>query len=460
MSVFTVRDAKFFSFVDSLTEQARHASEKLSSFPVSINAEIGYGGARLMDVRWTGFGSISKLCQCLFYCSSDNIKLRLVGSSAGNIVVFSLAVVLGIKGVCCGYDVRYPKKRGASLRRDLFLRATGLKIPDDVDCACECVRRIADLLLEAVAVQEHPAWPGHTKLLPVHLIKDLFEGRETAESILAFGRGTAASGYSDLYMESPVQYVLNMYRALDGLEGRVGALYLLSRFVIMFCTTWSIDAAVNPLQGRCEMYIGSRKISGDEGFMFTELVDTDLIPLIRLPFGDASIFKDANIFNRGVDVLMDSIDVREIVFPRIAEVLWRREMKRMRLRTDTTLTDIENWRWSSRVSSPRSFSRRDFETVDHHQVSADIMTNNQDSHLPDFEAMILKSVSPPRPLCWNYVFEISPQGKHLFPLERVSALFEASLPLITPWQLCRKESACPHPTPLQRKLSLLAHPPL
>ena len=471
MPVFTVRDAKFFGFVSILAEQAKRLSKNAPvDAPVSINAEIGYGGARLMDVRWTGYRTLTKLCECIHNCSGENVTLRLVGSSAGNIVVYTLAMVLSVRGVCCGYDVKQPQKRGRILMKDSFFTATGLRIPDDADCACECVRRIADLLLEVVAVQEHPAWhngdagsvffdqqfPGLKFNTPhelsARIIKDIFEGKETAETILAFGPGTAACGYSDLYIEAPFQYALNMYRAIDGLEGRVGALYILSRHVILFCTKWADVSGIkaNPLLGKCEMYLGAKKITGDEGYEFTELVSMDLVPLVALlpplrPRNSPNNFRhDVDIFNRGVDVLMDSIDVRHILFPHLANVIWNRKIKRMRLRNDKTLHQIENWRWSGRVSTSRSFSKRDFEIVYRQQVAADIMTNNDDDQpLQDFEDVILKNAPPGRtsqpPLCWNYVFEISPRGKHLFPLERIHGLFEASLPLITPWSIQKKK---------------------
>lgn len=445
MSIFTVRDAKFFGFASILAEQAKRLSKKAPvDAPVSINAEIGYGGARLMDVRWTGNRTLMKLCECIHNCSGENVTLRLVGSSAGNIVVYTLAMVLSIRGVCCGYDVRQPQKRGRVIMRDSFFRATGLQIPDDADCACECVRRTADLLLEMAAVQEHPAWynddaDDHThdvfaeyqsvfgRQFPVlkfnarhklstQIIKDLFEGKKTAETILAFGQGTAACGYSDLYIEAPVHYAVNMYRAINGLEGRVGTLYILSRYILLYCTKW-VDVSsvnVNPLLGRCEMYLGARKITGDEGYVFTELVSMDLVPLVALPF--RNVRHDVDIFNRGMDALMDSIDVREIMFPHWPNVFWNREKKRMRLR------------WSGRVST----STQDFEMVDHQQMAADIMTNNDNQPLPNFEDMVIKNAPLGRnTLCWNYVFEISPRGKHLFPLERTHGLFEASLPLIT-----------------------------
>nr|AKS10617.1 wsv269-like protein [Metopaulias depressus WSSV-like virus] len=460
----TVRDVKFYTFAEAVAKRAKWIRNKISgTASASINVEFGYGGARLMDVRWTGFKSIAKLCECLYYCGSD-LKLRVVGSSAGNIIAYSLAMILAMKGKCCGYNVKNPQRRGTNINKRLFYEASGLNIPANINCVCECVRIIFDLLLEMVAVQEHPAWHDdnddddddddddgqeedkeentfgeeHTgfkfstrRKLPVDTIRDMFAGTKTAESVLSFSQGTAASGFSDLFVEAPVQYVLNMYRAIDGLEGRVGVLYTLSRFLVLFCIEWPNEQVYNPFFDVCEIYIGSRKIVDDEGFVFTDLVGTDSVPLVHL--SPTAVLNDVERFNGSVDILMDSIDVREIVLPRIAQIIWQRMIKRLKLRNDKSLSDLRNWRWNGKVSTPRSFPREDYELTERQQSSADIMTNNDKDYLPDFEKTVTGGSNDL--LCWNYVFELSPMGKHLFQLERVSGLFEASLPLITPWQL-------------------------
>nr|BDV50158.1 MAG: wsv269-like protein [Chiromantes dehaani nimavirus] len=425
----TVRDVKFYTLAEAIAKRAKWIRKNQIS-GTSINVEFGYGGARVMDVRWTGFKSITKLCECLYYCGSDN-KLRVVGSSAGNIITYSLAMVLAMKGKCCGYNVKNPQRRGTSINRRLFYEASGLNIPANINCACECVRIITDLLLEMAAVQEHPAWhdgeeDGEEYKLSTNTIREMFAGTTTAESVLSFSQGTAASGFSDLFVEAPVQYVLNMYRATEGLEGRVGALYLLSRFLVLFCIEWSNEYTYNPFFDVCEFYIGARKIVDDEGFVFTDLVGTDSVPLVHL--SPITVLNDVKRFNRSVDTLMDSIDVREIVLPRIAQIIW--QTKRLKLRNNKSLLDLRNWQWSGKVATPRSFPCKDYELTERRQIFADIMTNSAKDYLPDFEKTITGGA-----LCWNYVFELSPLGKHLFQLERISGLFEASLPLITPWQL-------------------------
>ena len=431
----TVRDVKFYTFAEAIATRAKRIKTKiLGTSSASINVEFGYGGARLMDVRWLGFRSIDKLCECLYFCDGADLKLRAVGSSAGNIITYSLAMVLAMKGKCCGYDVKNPQRRGTNLNKQRFYEASGLNIPANIDCACECVRTIADFLMEAVAVQEHPAWrndeEGHR--LSTDTIREMFAGNETAESVLSFGQGTAASGFSDLFVKAPVQYALNMYRALEGLEGRVGALYTLSRFLVLFCVDWSNQNDYNPFFDVCEFYIGARKIVDDEGYVFTDLVTTNSVPLVHL--SPTTISNDVERFNRSMDTLMESIDVKEIVLPRIAQIIWQRKIQRLTLRNNKSLSDIRIWQWSGKVSTLRSFSRKDYEMTEQRQITADIMTNNSsEDYLPDFEKIIIEESSP-KMFCWNYVFELSPLGKHLFPLERISGLFEASLPSLVSWR--------------------------
>nr|BDT63045.1 MAG: wsv269-like protein [Trachysalambria curvirostris nimavirus] len=463
----TVRDTKFYSLVDSLAKKAKWVSENVKDTSASINVEFGYGGARLMDVRWTGLKSISRLCDCLQYCDGKRLKLRAVGSSAGNIIVYSLAIILGLKGRCCGYDTKHPKRRGVITKRHLFKDISGLDIPAEVGCACECLRIIADTLLEVAAIQEHPAWDnrddergnatstvsattqeedngisgrnyerlmlnGSRETSSVS-IQDIFSGRETTESILSHGRGSAASGYTDLFAEAPIHYVLNMCRTIDKLEGRVGALYSLSRFLIMFCVDWSTaDDYRNPIIDRCEFYIGARKIEGDEGFVFLDLVSNNYIPLVAIVPRESSVREDVDRFNQSMDILMDSIDIREIVFPHLAEIIWQRRVKRLRLRRDKSMFDIRNWTWDGRISTPKIYYNPDYEVHERRQVFTDIMTKTES--LPDFQRLVMDSERS-LVLCWNYIFELSPLGKHLFPIESVSGLFEASLPLVTPWQL-------------------------
>ena len=423
----TVRDVKFYMLAETVAKRAKWIRNKISG-TASINIEFGYGGARLMDVRWTGLKSVAKLCECLYYCGSD-LKLRMVGSSAGNIIAYTLAIVLAMKGKCCGYNLKNPQRRGTNINRRLFYEASGLSIPSNINCACECVRKIFDLLLEAVAVQEHPAWHEDTGFrfsprLSTDTIHEMFAGTTTAESVLSFTQGTAACGFTDLFVEAPVQYVLNMYHAIDGLEGRVGALYMLCRFLVLFCIDWSGQYVYNHFFDACEVYIGARKID-DEGFLFTDLVSTDSIPLVHL--SPATILKDVERFNRSVDTLMDSIDIKEIVLPRIAQIIWQRVVKRLKLKNDKNLSDLKKWRWNGKISTPRSFLGEDYEVTERRQTSADIMTDSAKEYLPDFEKTVTGG-SDNNLLCWNYVFELSPLGKHLFQLERVSGLFEASLP--------------------------------
>ena len=464
----TVRDAQFYRFVNVMAKRAKWIRNNLAAGePASINAELGYGGARLMDVRWMGLKTIERLCECIHCCDGDSLKLRVTGSSAGNIIAYSLAMILAVKGRCCGYDVKQPKRRGTIIDRWLFYCTSGLRIARNIKCACEAIRVTADLLFEMAAVQEHPAWhdsdcndrhdsgeqdnnssssgqvfPGlksstHHRI-PTNTIQEMFSGKKTAESVLSFSQGTAASGFSDLFIEAPVQYALSMYRAIDRLEGRVGVLYCLSRFLVLFCVVWDKnDGQMNPFFNRCEFYIGARKVTGDGGFLFTDLVGTDSVPLVKL-IGNATtpaVEDDVERFNNSVDILMDSIDVKEVVLPWVARVIWQRTLKRLNLKNNKTIVDVRNWRWDGTVPTTRTIRHNDYETKERCQIASDIMTNSAGGYLPDFEKMVNDSTGREGLLCWNYVFELSPLGKHLFSLDRVSALIEASLPLVTPWQL-------------------------
>ncbi|KAK7083450.1 hypothetical protein SK128_000854, partial [Halocaridina rubra] len=192
----------------------------LACLQASINAELGYGGARLLDVRFTGRECIDELTRCIHYCDGENLKLRIVGSSAGNIIVYILAFLMGVRGQCCGYDVNDRKRRLLITNKEAFFNMSGLHLPESVFCACDGVRAICDLFLEVAALQEHPAWhepkrtasgtnyPGlvfnQQRLLPTKTIQEILYNERTMEQILEFSEGTAASGFSDLYVEAPV----------------------------------------------------------------------------------------------------------------------------------------------------------------------------------------------------------------------------------------------------------------
>ena len=176
--------------------------------------------------------------------------------------------------------------------------------------------------------------------------------------------------------------------------------------------------------------MGARKIIDDEGFVFTDLVGTDSVPLVKL-IGNATtlaVKSDARRFNESVDALMESIDVKEILLPKVARVIWQKILKRLALKNNKTIDDVRNWRWDGVVPSTGFYSFDDYEIKQHHQITSDITTNNFGDYLPNFEKMIIDSTGVNNLLCWNFVFELSPSGQHLFELERVSALIEASLP--------------------------------
>ncbi|AAK77801.1 ORF132 [White spot syndrome virus] len=464
----SVRDVKFYTFMNVLAEKAKKIQRlnKDKGWRTSINAEIGYGGARLMDVRFTGRKSMDELARCLYNCDGEYTTLRLVGSSAGNIIVYSLAFIMGIRGECCGFNVNNRLRMGKIIDRELFYKITGLNFPETVKCTCDGVRAICDLFLEVAALQEHPAWhetkevgkkqqqhfnefgsqyPG-TKFnkrhkLSTKIIQQMFSEEKTMEQVLAFSEGTAASGFSDLYVEAPIQYVVNMYRAISNMEGRVGAMYNLSRVLILLCSRWEKKPGYkNDFYSKCEMYIGSKKIVDDESFIFTDLITGDLVPLVRLAPSNEDIQRDVIRFNDSTDILMDSIDVRDVVLPVLSKIIWQNVSARLKLRNNKSLSKLAKWKWNGMVSTHDNFDSNDYVIEHKRQLAADIMSDSlSKNHLPNFSKTITEydeKENKTTPLiCWNYIFELSPMGKHLFPLEEVCGFYEASLPLITPWQL-------------------------
>nr|BDT63571.1 MAG: wsv269-like protein [Pasiphaea japonica whispovirus] len=477
--VWSVRDVKFYTFLNALAEKAKRAKRVLKNIQQqqgekkkgSINAELGYGGARLMDVRFTGRDCMDELARCLHYCDGDMLILRMVGSSAGNIIVYSLAFLMGVRGACCGYDVTAKKHRLYISQRDLFFQMSGLILPDSVVCACDAVRAISDLFMEVAALQEHPSWheqvetssgqmyPGvdlnARRLLSPRIIREMFTNEMTIEEVLAFSEGTAATGFSDLYVEAPIQYVLNMCRAINNMEGRVGVVYALSRYLILFCSDVADETTEtdhnNIFYDKCEFYIGSKKVIGDEEYIFTDIVSENLIPLTHLAGGKIKrlainniIHSDTVRFNNSMDVLMDSVDFKELVLPILSRVMWQNVSTRLKLRNNKhNSNSFSKWKWDGVVPTHFNFNSSDFVLLQKKQLAADIMTDNVFKQtLPNFIKVIKESVKDGNDfvderglICWNYVFELSPLGKHLFPEDQISGFFEASLPLITPWQL-------------------------
>lgn len=446
---YTVRDAKFYEFCNAMALQAKENPER------TINAEVGYGGTRLMDVRWLGRSSIDKLVDCLFHLDSKRIvKLNMTGASAGNVVMASLAIILPMRYLCCGLNNKKREKRFL-VNPVNFKNSVGFEIPDK--CACEAVRRIFDFFLELTAFTEHPSWydndaeeddedriTGRGKKLrglpenkPSHKIsqfavKALFEGSETVESLLAFSE-EAASGFSNLYIYAPVRYVVSMYRAIAGIQGKVAISYIISRYLISECSYRAMGSSDIPdpdvLSDILSIKIGSKKLDCDE-YVFDDILHyrplTRIVHTARNVDAYAAYEKyldDMEAINSMVDILINSVDVRDIVFPILSEIIWKRKHKRLHFKTSSIdLTrDIKMWTWDGKIPSLDDYDSLLLEERIIPQTTVDIMSNTK-GRLPNFTQITEEGA--------NYIFELSPVSKHLFEIDNVNGLFEASLPAL------------------------------
>ena len=468
---YTVRDAKFYEFCSAMALQAKETPER------TINAEVGYGGARMMDVRWLGRSSINKLVDCLFHLDSKKkAKLNMTGASAGNMVMASLAIILPMRYICCGLNNKKREERFL-VNSANFRKNVGFEIPDQ--CACEAVRRIFDFFLELTALTEHPSWyeysnnvreayyPDDDEDRVVHIyagekfgrgkklrgspenrpkpphyisqftVKALFDGSETVESLLAFSE-EAASGFSNLYIDAPVRYAISMYRAYAGIQGKVAISYIISRYLISECSYKAVGSSDIPdfdgLLDILSIKIGSKKLDSNE-FVFDDILHyrplTRIIHITRDVDNYAAqenYLSDMEAMNSMVDILINSVDVRDIVFPILSEIIWNRKHKRLRLKTSSIdLTrDVKVWTWDGKIPSFDDYDRLLLEEGIITQATVDIMSNTE-GHLPNFTEITEEGA--------NYIFELSPVSKHLFEIDKVNGLFEASLPALNAFQI-------------------------
>lgn len=517
MENFSARDANFYYFIKSLLLRSKdeyflhYYEEKdadskdldiLLNRKLSINAEIGYGGARVMDVRWTGKETLNKLSNCIGYCekinllknSSNSCHLRLVGLSAGNLIVYTLALLISVRKRCCGFEPR--RKYLGKVIRESFKNSTGFDIKhiDERTCVCDVVRRLADTLLEVTALQEHPSWKEvvdpNTKIhIPSNTIKDIFYGKKNVETILDFTQDQA-SGYTDLYLSSPVQYLVNMYRAIDGLPGRLALLYIMCRHLILFCSEWLMDekdGEGTPMNFSVSFFLGAKsslKGTTNDSFIYQHINDFDYYDMFKqkktqaiskfgsynnndnnmniakegfIPLSvlidykkncseglpnsskDASnvdlvnlINIDCEKFNNSVNDLLGSINIQEIVMPIMSELVFPQNSVKLAIRQISNIDTVTNWFWDGCIPSYQVFDKDYFILLERDIKTLDIMTRTNES-LQDIELYFKELYNTN--ISSNYIFEISPAGRHMFNVDRVDGLVEASLPLVTPWQL-------------------------
>lgn len=459
MDQYTIRDSSFHWL-------CRAMGLKAEDDPGStMNLEFGYGGARLLDCRWLGPLAYEEFVNVVFRLQEGGGKLNIVGSSAGNVIATSLAMVLPVRYYCCGFDTEDRKRR---YKTDVkkFARATNLRIPTGEDlCACDTIRRIYDFLFEITALSEHPSWhdykttnvekesaPGTirepkmdiqlkkmrstpVKQLKYDMISDIFEGTRTVESTLYFS-DEVASAFTLMYTSEPLRYATVMYRIVNDLQGKMLLAYMLSRYLLTQCLLppqtplLTDDGVTQQLQPIYTIHLGSKNLNTNE-FVFTDI--TKPRPLTRFlddsPTTAAAekYEKDAEAMNEIIIKLMSSVDMRDMAFPVVSDLIWKRKSRLLNVRGDEASRAAASvWQWDGNVPSYDRYDSRLLKRVVLAQNNVDIMTGSS-GYLPNYaEAMGGGS---------NYIFELSPLGKHLFSVDEVSGLFEACTPGLNTFQL-------------------------
>lgn len=437
MDRYTLRDVSFYDMCRAMKVQALDIPRH------NINMECGYGGARLLDCRWLGPVVFDELVDCIKILEREGGggggSLNVVGSSAGNVIAASLAILLPLRCLCCGFD-NTDRKRRFQVDGDAFVAATNLRIPPEDQCACDTVRRIYDFLFEITALSEHPSWyegdaivEGGTKRkkkVSYETISNIFSGKQTVESTLSFS-GKVASAFTNMYVSEPVRYATVTYRVINDLQGKMNLAYILSRHLLTRCATLRRPSEeIDPNSAApLSVNIGSKEIQSNR-FVFTNIID--LKPLSRLVPGltllrPSDYKKDAEAMNEMLRTLISSVDLREILFPVLSEFMWKRKNKLLGLREDADPeTVLRGWRWDGKVPSYDKHDDRLMKRIVIPQNTVDIMSNTE-GHLPNFTEAMGGGAS--------YIFEVSPLGKHLFATDSVNGLFAACTPGLNVFQV-------------------------
>lgn len=453
MDRYTIRDVSFYDMCKAMKVQALDMPRH------NINVECGYGGVRLLDCRWLGPVVFEELVDCVKILErEDGGSLNIVGSSAGNIITASLAILLPLRRLCCGFYNNTDRRRRFQVDQGAFIAATNLRIPPEDLCACDTVRRIYDFLFEITALSEHPSWCDYTegeanvegasgtkreknikkvsktrsipiKKLSYQTISNIFSGKQTVESTLSFS-DEVASAFTNMYLSEPVRYATVMYRVIDDLQGKMNLAYILSRHLLTRCSTLQRPSEeIDPNSAApLSINIGSKDIQSDR-FVFTDIVN--LKPLSRLVPGltlrPSDYKKDAEAMNEMLRTLISGVDMREIFFPILSEFIWKRKNKLLDLREDADPeTVLRGWKWDGKVPSYDRHDDRLMKRTVLPQDTVDIMSNTK-GHLPNFTEAMGGGA--------NYIFEISPLGKHLFSTDSVNGLFQACTPGLNVFQI-------------------------
>lgn len=419
MDRYTLRDVSFYDMCRAMKAQALDMPRH------NINVECGYGGVRLLDCRWLGPMVFDELVDCAKILEDGGGSLNIVGSSAGNVISASLAILLPLRRLCCGFDSRRRRRRFL-VNGDEFEAATNLRVPPEDLCACDTVRRIYDFLFEITALSEHPSL---CEGIPSETISNIFSGKQTVESTLSFS-GEVASAFTNMYLSEPVRYATVMYRVISDLQGKMNLAYILSRHLLTRCARLCEGEEIyhNSSGTSLSINIGSKDIQSNR-FVFTDIAD--LKPLSRLVPGltlrPSDYKKDAEAMNEMLRTLISSVDVREIFFPVLSEFIWKRENNMLSLREDADPeTVLRGWKWDGKVPSYDRHDDRLMKRTVLPQNTVDIMSSTR-GRLPNFAEAMGGGA--------NYIFEISPLGKHVFSTDSVNGLFEACTPALNVFQI-------------------------
>ena len=164
--------------------------------------------------------------------------------------------------------------------------------------------------------------------------------------------------------------------------------------------------------------------------------------------------RDCDNFNNSVDILLGSVDIREMLVPfSFPRRLRPRTGKRLVVKRPDGdfLSKISSWRWTGEVLSPSDSLKNYCEIATRTQTNIDVMTHTH-GNLPNFEYFV-KTRFKNSYTCANFVFEISPFAKHVFPEGQVLGHYEAITPKLTRKQL----DALQRRKDGKNKLSMLVH---
>ncbi|KAK3884964.1 hypothetical protein Pcinc_010807 [Petrolisthes cinctipes] len=246
-----------------------------------------------------------------------------------------------------------------------------------------------------------------------------------------------------MYLNEPLRYATVVYRIVDDLQGKMNLAYLLSRHLVTRCSNrrdpYAAAAPPPPGTSGYSIRLGSKNIDSNQ-FVFTDI--TDLRPLTRFMYkssaaadSEASLLLfegDAEAINDITNKLMLSVDVREIIFPVLSEVLWKRKNKLLNVRGDAdSYTRSLSWEWDGKVPS---FNRYDDQLLRRAVIQQNIVNimSNTKGRLPNYAEAVGRGS--------NYIFELSPLGKHLFSADEVNGLFEACTPGLNVYQIKKAHS--------------------